>query len=235
MLTVNTRRVDRAIVERVTLSVEHTDLGTAVTASLRAAIVSGELPAGGRLVETELAKQFGVSRGPIRDALAELQRSGLVELRARKGSFVRSLTADDVDEVYSLRIALESLAVRQAAARDSRQQPNHERLRSLLAQLATANDVGDSFGIGEADMALHRAIVENAGHSRLLDAWERLADQTLLMMTNLGTLGPETQGPAGVHSNIIEHIIEGDTDAAVTTLAEHLDSSRQVVLEHFVK
>ena len=156
------------------LSVKHTDLGTAVTQSLRAAIVSGELAAGSRLVETDLAEQFGVSRGPIRDALAELQHTGLVELRARKGSFVASLTAADVGEIYSLRSALEALAAHQAAAAGV----DRTRMTALLDDLSAANRTGEATKIGAADMALHRGIVEAAQNSRLLEAWERLADQT---------------------------------------------------------
>jgi len=217
----------------VALSVEHTDLGTAVTASLRSAIVTGELPAGGRLVETDLARQFGVSRGPIRDALAELQRGGLVELRARKGSFVRSLTAADVDEVYTLRIALESLAIRRAAAAVRRQPGLGQGLKGLLRELISAHEQSDGIRIGEADMALHRTIVEAADHSRLLEAWERLADQTLLMMTSLSSLDPAIQGPAGSHRAIIEHLIAGSADSAAAVLVEHLESARQVVIERF--
>lgn len=211
------------------LGLEHTDLGTAVTASLRSAIVSGELAAGERLVETDLARQFGVSRGPVRDALVELERGGLVELRARRGSFVRSLTAADVEEVYSLRIALESLAVRRAVEVGF----DRLRFRSLLDELQQANEAGDPVAIGATDMALHRGLVEAAAHGRLLDAWERLADQTLLMMTNLPTLDPEIQGPMGAHRAIIDHLAAGKADAAVAAVVEHLEAARQAILGRY--
>ncbi|MGH1487908.1 MAG: GntR family transcriptional regulator [Acidimicrobiales bacterium] len=210
-------------------TVEHTDLGTAVTASLRSTIVSGELAAGSRLVETELAERFGVSRGPVRDALAELERSGLVELRARKGSFVRRLTASDVDEVYTLRIALESLAIRQAATVGV----ERSALQPLLDNLETANAGQDRAAIGNADMALHRAVVIAAGHGRLLDAWERLADQTLLLMTDLPAVNPEIQGPAGAHRAIVDHLSSGDAELAAAALVEHLESARSAMLERF--
>lgn len=213
----------------VAVPVEHVDLGTAVTASLRSAIVSGELPAGARLVETELADRFGVSRGPVRDALAELQRSGLVELRARRGSFVRSLTATDVDEVYSLRIALETLAVRRAAARGV----DPTRLRSLLAELVRADEIGDGEAIGTADMALHRAVVESAAHRRLLEAWERLADQTLLMMTDLSSLDPTIQSPTGAHQLIVDRLTAGDAEGAAAALVDHLEAARSVMIDRF--
>ena len=213
----------------VALSVEYTDLGTAVTASLRSAIVSGELPTGDRLVETDLAEQFGVSRGPIRDALAELERTGLVELRARKGSFVRSLTAVDVEEVYSLRTALESLAIRRAVENGADCSILDERLVSLESAHASGNGVA----IAEADMALHRAVVQAGAHSRLLDAWERLADQTLLMMTNLTSLDSDIQGPSGSHADIVDAMKAGDGDSAVAALTDHLASASSVVVARY--
>lgn len=225
----NSVSVSVSVSSPASLGLQHTDLGTAVTASLRSAIVSGEIAAGVRLVETDLAEQFGVSRGPVRDALAELQRSGLVELRARKGSFVRSLTAVDVDEVYSLRIALESLAVRRAVETGIEASVLHD----LLNDLRLANASGDPLQIGVADMALHRGLVQAGGHGRLLEAWERLADQTLLMMTDLPALAPEIQGPMGAHSDIVEHITANDADAAVGSLVEHLTAARQAMLDRF--
>lgn len=217
-----------ATVSIVALSVQHTDLATAVAASLRAAIVSGELAAGSRLVETDLAEQFGVSRGPVRDALVELQHTGLVELRARKGSFVASLTADDVREIYSLRSALEALAARQAAAIGV--DGNH--LLSLLSDLTAANQTGEATMIGAADMALHRGIVEAANNRRLLEAWERLADQTLLMLIGLSRLDSDIQG-TDAHRQIIDDLIQGAAGAAAKGLEQHLDEAKRIVARRY--
>lgn len=210
------------------LTVEHTDLATAVTAALRAAIVSGELAAGSRLVETDLAEQFGVSRGPIRDALAELQHTGLVELRARKGSFVATPTAEDVVEIYSLRAALERLAAGQAASAGV----DGAMLNRLLDDLTEANASGDGTRIGAADMALHRAIVESAGNTRLTEAWERLADQTLLMLTGLSKLDGDIQGTAA-HWQIVDDLIAGRAEAAMVGLEAHLDQAKQIVVSRY--
>ena len=143
------------------LSVTHTDLGTAVMAELRALIIDGEFAQGERLVETELAERFDVSRGPVRDALAQLERGGLVELRPRKGSFVRSLSVADIEEIYSLRQALETLALQIAVEIDA---PITEMTKHLAA-LEAAHQAGDRRAIGEADMALHRSFITASGLS----------------------------------------------------------------------
>lgn len=208
---------------------QHIDLATAVTSSLREAIIDGDFAPGQRLVETELADHYEVSRGPIRDALAELERSGLVELRPRKGSFVRSLTATDVHEVYSLRIALESLALRTAIEGGT----TVSDLAPLLQELETAHAANDVSAIGRADMALHRAIVAAANHSRLLDAWESLADQTLLMMAALPLVDPEIQGPMGAHNAIVDAVRQADADTAVTALVGHLSDAEAAMVDRF--
>src|SRR5437764_11130394 len=86
-------------------------LGTQLVEQLRALVLSDELVPGTHLVEGRLAEDFGVSRGPVRDALRQLEVEGLVETRKR-GVFVRGLSDDDLRELYSLRGALEGLAIR---------------------------------------------------------------------------------------------------------------------------
>src|SRR3990172_9229267 len=81
---------------------------------LREGISSGQLSPGKRLSEKLLAEMMGVSRGPIREALTRLEREGLVVKQPNKGAFVARLSREDLDEVYSLRLALERLAVQQA-------------------------------------------------------------------------------------------------------------------------
>jgi DNA-binding GntR family transcriptional regulator len=88
-----------------------------VAAGLRAAIVSGELPAGTRLRQVPLAKRFGVSTTPVREALAQLQLEGLVELHPQRGAVVVLPALDEFREHYEIRIALESLAAAKAAER----------------------------------------------------------------------------------------------------------------------
>src|SRR5512141_82731 len=96
----------------MTVPFTHKQLWESVADQLRDEILDGRLPAGTRLVETELAERFGVSRGPVRDALAELSRSGLAVDLPRRGTFVSSLTERDLAEVYDIRRAIEEAAVR---------------------------------------------------------------------------------------------------------------------------
>ncbi|HYO43600.1 MAG TPA: GntR family transcriptional regulator, partial [Candidatus Limnocylindrales bacterium] len=98
---------------------EHKQLWESIADQLRDEILDGRLGAGSRLLETELADRFGVSRGPVRDALNELARQGLAEDLPRRGTFVSSLSEHDLEEVYVLRRAIEEAAVRLAIGKAS--------------------------------------------------------------------------------------------------------------------
>ena len=206
------------------------DLGHAVTAALRELIMTGAVAPGDRLVETELSERFGTSRGPVRDAFKELEQSGLVVSIPRRGTFVAVLTAGDIDEIYTLRLALEKLAIRQTAilATDD----DIAEMRAAIDQLTAAQQSGDRRSGAEADIAIHRLIVRTAGHERLTDAWERLADQTLLLMAELMDLLLDVQHAAGDHHTLVNAIAAHDVEAAEAALTEHLMAARDAMIEN---
>src|ERR1700712_1744909 len=112
-----------------------------VIPALREAIVGNLMPPGARLTETALAASLGVSRTPVREAFAQLEREGLVTVVARMGVFVREVSERDVEETYTVRAALESLAVELATAR--RSPLGIARLDEGLAQMSKAVAASD--------------------------------------------------------------------------------------------
>ena len=204
------------------------DLREAVAAELRNLILDGRFSPGQRLVETELAARFGTSRGPVRDALAILERSGLVQVVARGGSFVARLAAEDIDELYSLRTALEELAVRRAIAGATA--ADVTAIREALNELAHATGQDDARAIAAADMRFHRAIVEAAAHGRLRNAWEAVADQTLLAMRELPAVRPEVQSAVGGHLDVADAIAAHDETRAVAAIRKHLADAREAIV-----
>jgi GntR family transcriptional regulator, gluconate operon transcriptional repressor len=199
--------------------IEQTALGTHVAHQLRHAVVTGQLPAGQRLVEHVLAEQFGVSRGPIRDALRELAQEGLLESR-RRGFFVVGLREDDIKELYELRESLESLALRRTAARATA--ADWESLERALSGMRDAADRHDAAEFAVADLAFHSQFYELSGHRRLLSVWEHYLPTftTLLQVTTAEDvdLHPSLQS----HAEILSLLRAGDIPAALTELSEHL-------------
>ena len=210
--------------------VQPIDLGHAVTAAIRELIMTGAVDPGARLVEAELSERFGTSRGPVRDAFKELEQSGLVVSIPRRGTFVATLTAADIHEIYTLRLALEKLAVSTTAVRATNK--DIAAMRAAVDRLTEAQRTGDRRAGAEADIAIHRLIVRTAGHERLTEAWERLADQTLLLMAELMDLLLDVQHAAGDHGTLVNAIADHDVAAAEAALTNHLLAASQAMIDN---
>lgn len=206
------------------------DLGHAVTAAIRELIMTGAVAPGERLVETDLSERFGTSRGPVRDAFKELEQSGLVISVPRRGTFVATLTATDIHEIYTLRLALEKLAISTTATIAT----DHDiaAMRAAVERLTEAQRTSDRRAGAEADIAIHRLIVRTAGHERLTEAWERLADQTLLLMAELMDLLLDVQHAAGDHDALVNAISGHDVAGAEAALTDHLLAASQAMIDN---
>lgn len=199
----------------------HKQLWEAVADQLRDEILEGRLTAGSRLVETELAGRFGVSRGPIRDALRELSRVGLAVDHPRRGTFVSSLTERDLSEVYVIRQAIEEAAVRLTVSRAT--DAGVASMLDALVAAEAAYEAGDLAAAWEADMAFHRSYCELSGNGRLLDLFDHLASQTMLLMrTSLETHASLAwTPPVELHRHIATAVADRDPAAAVGAVADH--------------
>ena len=199
----------------------HKQLWETVADALRDEILDGRLPAGSRLVETELAERFGVSRGPVRDALAELARAGLAVDLPRRGTFVSSLSEADLQEVYVIRRAIEEAAVALAIARAT--DDDIAAMRASLAEVEAAYARGDLAAAWDADMAFHRSYCRMSGNGRLLALFDSLSSQTVLLMrtalvsrTSLGWTPP-----ADYHRHILDSIAARDVAGAIAAVGAH--------------
>ncbi len=139
---------------------------------LRAAILGGEIAPGAQLVETTLAAQFNVSRGPLREALRELIEEGLLITVPYTGTHVIALTPEDIHEIYSMRITLERFAFEQAWPR--RDAGFARELQRRIALLMQAIDAGDDAASILAELDLHGLVYEASGHKLLQRTWHSL-------------------------------------------------------------
>lgn len=189
-----------------------------VLSSLRAAILDGTLKAGDHLIEAEIAEQMGVSRGPIREALAELEEEGLVVKYAYRGTFVASFSARDVREIYSLRCLLEGYAARLAAVRI--QPENIEMLEDILNSMEKAADAGNLDVLVEKDIRFHRAICQLSDHSLLFQTWSKLVSRVRLFLTLADQVYFTPDYIVGTHYPTMEALRKRDPDLAEKTIAE---------------
>src|SRR5271154_7462998 len=121
--------------------VQSNSLPALVQAEIEQLILRGELASGQRLNESELALRFGISRGPIREALRALEESGLVRSEKHRGVFVREISVAEADEIYDIREALDQLIGQRVAERATPEQL-HE-LTTLVAEMDGAADRQD--------------------------------------------------------------------------------------------
>lgn len=191
-------------------------LGDQVARVLRRRILSRELDAGQLLIESALSEEFGVSRGPIRDALVQLREEGLVAPAGRSHR-VLELTSDDVAEVYDLRHLLE----RHAIARAIRAGADLTGAAEAVAAMRTAADADDAQAFGAADLAFHRAFQEVSGQRRLLSVWSQF-ERTMEALLQINP-HPADDLPraADQHAHLLE-AVERDDPAWPHLLEEHL-------------
>jgi DNA-binding GntR family transcriptional regulator len=147
-------------------------LADAATYRLREAILDGRLPAGERIVERDVSEAFGLSRGPIRDALRRLETEGLVELLPRRGARVATLSHDDAEEVIALRIAVEPVAVAFSLTRHRAELLDD--LRETLSRMQFAVEQQDWPAAMLLDLEFHGAVYARSDARRTQRVWEGL-------------------------------------------------------------
>jgi GntR family transcriptional regulator of gluconate operon len=194
---------------------------------IRAQILSGGFSQGEHLVEAKIAEQLAISRGPVREAFKLLRAEGLLNEEPRRGTFVVSLTADDVREIYGLRAALEGRAARLIAR-------GHDdavlaRLRALADEIDAAVATGDSQAVSRADLAFHHGLCELCGNSRILEVFDRYVP-TLRALLRLDELVLRSLSQVSLqHRPFVEAIEAGDEDAAARLLAEHSEEAGELI------
>jgi len=143
-----------------------------IVEELRGAILNGDLAPGTALVEASLAEQFSVSRGPLREATRQLIEEGLLVTVPYTGTYVTRLSVEDVREIYSLRIALETFAFEQVW--EKRDEVFRRELLRRNAVLTAAIDAGDDRKSILAELELHGFVYESTCHRMLQRTWAGL-------------------------------------------------------------
>ena len=157
-----------------------TSLTKEVTDRLRQAILTGELAEGTTLPEAQTAAKLGVSRVPVREALVELERQGLVDFSRTGRACVRAFTPDDVAEIISLRANLQRMAARLAATKLT-----DGDVLCLEDILARARETHDLTAFSALDTAFHDEIVRIARHKRLSRLWDDVRSQMELWLARI--------------------------------------------------
>jgi DNA-binding GntR family transcriptional regulator len=202
-------------------------LSATVLDHLREAIHDGQFMPGERLVEQSLAQEFDVSRGPVRDALRELEHEGLVISEPNRGTYVARLKRKDLEEIYSLRMALDLLAVELACRQAD--EAHHGELRAIIEKMRKAVSDGLSGRDAvELDLQFHDAIYRATGHERLYFFWQTLRPQVkTLLLERVTELADFTDVLIPFHQSLLEVICARDQRQALELMKTHVRNAYQ--------
>lgn len=187
---------------------------------LRKAILSGDIAPGAQLVETTLADQFEVSRGPLREALRQLIEEGLLVTVPYTGTHVIALSVEDVAEIYSMRITLERFAFEQAWSR--RDAAFARELHRRNDALTACIDAGDDEASILAELDLHGYVYEASGHRLLQRTWQSLRGRLQLYWAAHhrahGTRGPRRDS----HDSYVRTALGDNLGAMLEEISSHM-------------
>lgn len=210
---------------------DHISISQKIQNLLREQIIKQQIKPGTRLVEEDIARELGVSRTPVREALSALAQRGLVESHPRRGMYVIQLTKNDVDEIYEIREVLEGLVACHAAI----QMPDNElqKLKAMQESAESAFSIGDLEHCIEIDTNLHDTIMSYSSNSRLLKLLESLHDQILIFRIWESKHPERVKLSLQEHRAIIEALCMRNPEMSRNSMIDHIKRVRIGLLENY--
>ena len=191
------------------------------------AIERGVFKSGDRLLETELAAHFGVSRTPIREAIRRLEAEGIVEHKPRVGAVVRTLGQQEIVELYEMRIVLETTAAAMAAKHASGAE-----IRTLEGlNTAMTETADDPVQVAVLNRKFHRCIMEAARNQFLSQSYQALSHALILLGKTTLETPDRVSAVTAQHTTIIAALASADPDASSDAMRAHMETS----LDHRLK
>ncbi len=187
---------------------------------IRTSIVTGHFQLGESLQEAKLSTAMGISKTPIREALAALNLQGLVRIIPQRGAFVFSLSRDDVLQLCKYRFILESNALERAT------EENHagllDALGDIVSRMSAAQQSGAFERYLELDADFHDAFFQHCGNRYLQDGYQRVSDVVKTMRTHLSARPDRTEKSFQEHEAILMHLRQADIPSATNVLKQQI-------------
>ena len=201
-----------------------------VADQLRQAILAGQLKPSERLVEQEIADRMQTSRGPVRDGIKTLESEGLIVRQAHRGAFVSQLHLEDFMEIYTLREALETLAIQWAIrnATDAQLDILTDIVSSMRRMSQHDYSQVDATNL---DMDFHHTLCRISGHKRVLNIWESMSGQIRLVVLKHRLTHPDDLRVRSIswHTQVVAALRDRDAEKAVKELRVHMAASYEWV------
>lgn len=209
--------------------VEPRTLKENVTKILRQSIIEGSLAPGTEFNQAQLAEKLGVSRGPIREAVGLLEQEGLIQSTPYKGIVVTSLTARSIEELYTVRASLETLAIRQSVRRVCADDINY--LHSNVEQMERAAQRAALEQLAILDLKFHEYIVCMADNQLLHKLWKQLESSLHRCLHAAHTIYIKADSLMGMHPQIVDALADRDGERAIQILYRHITNGSERIVE----
>ena len=194
---------------------------TPIYQKLLAAIENGALRPGDRLLETDLAQRFGVSRTPIREAIRRLETDGLVAHKPRVGAMIRVLAQQEIVELYEMRIVLEATAAQMAAKHASKAEIHTlKTLNAQMMQVAT-----DPYKVAMLNRKFHGCILSAARNRFLAQSHNSLSHALVLLGKTTLESSERVKDVVSQHDAIVEALKSGQPETAAKLMRTHMEGS----------
>ncbi|MGC1402686.1 MAG: GntR family transcriptional regulator [Thermodesulfobacteriota bacterium] len=200
-----------------------------ITEFLAQAILEGQYESGGRLVENELQRQFGVSRSPIRESFRVLERKGLVTSIPRKGTYVRKIIQKDIEENFPVRANLESLAARLALSHLGPQ--DIEKMNAAFSKMKEAAKNNDFTSYLKHHIHFHDIFIRASRNDTLIEILENLRNQAIWFRYSYLYVQESFDYASNVHRKILDAFIKKDAGRLEALVKDHI----LIALDRFIQ
>ena len=195
---------------------------------LKKAIITGEIPAGERIVETEYADRLHISRTPLREALRKLERDGLVEYVMRRGVVVHAFTTEDVDQIYTIRNSLEMLTLPYII--ENATPGDISELREKLAVMDALIAKDDVEGLSPLAREFHTRLTAISGKNRILRVIEG-QDEYIRRFSAMAIRQEDRRSDANAeHHRLVDLVEQKDLPAFEALMKNHIERSKECCL-----
>ena len=196
---------------------------------IRASIVEGSLGLGGQISEAALALQLGISKTPVREALLRLKADGLVDIHPQRGTYVFSVSGEDVVQICRFREILEAAALGEALSADRK--GLIAALEENLRTMKGAQRAGDARALPELDAGFHGIIMQRSNNTYLRDAYRLIEHKIHALRWRLPANSEQIEHCQAKHATILKQIREGKLGQAQTILKRHIRDTQKAYLE----
>ncbi len=196
--------------------------------SLKQAIITGEIPAGSRIVETAYADQLHISRTPLREALRKLERDGLVEYILHRGVVVRAFTLSDIDEIFTIRNAMMMLILPSVVANVNAKEL--DALRTILKEMDVAQDKQDVETLAVHNRAFHSTLEHMSDKKRILRVIDS-QEEYIMRFSAVAIASIVRRSHAHLeHHKMVELLEKKDLEGLKQLMHHHLEESKETCL-----